>query len=304
MYSSDSGAGKAYEDLLKRDDITAVIIALPIVDQPEYIEAALAAGKHVLAEKPIAKDVARGKQLIEYYNNLTTGNGVTFAIAENFRFNPSFAYAGEQAKKLGKVTHFSVRVMYKIKPDNLWLTTKWRQNPQFQGGFVFDAGVHWAAATRLLLAEGDNRPETVHAFTNQTQKYLVPVDSINAIIRTRSGAAGVFQGSAGTLVDSFEWDFGFERGTVKLEGGKFDQAKGKAVGESVTVKPQDGEAIVKDFDRTSGVSEEVAAWAQSLVEGKPNPLLAPEQALADVEFLEKIFTSGDNNGAPQTFELA
>lgn len=47
LYSDDSGSGKTYHDLLLRDDIHAVIIALPIMSQPEYIEAALAAGKHV-----------------------------------------------------------------------------------------------------------------------------------------------------------------------------------------------------------------------------------------------------------------
>lgn len=38
LYSTDSGEGKSYDDVLRRSDIKGVIIALPIVDQPKYIE--------------------------------------------------------------------------------------------------------------------------------------------------------------------------------------------------------------------------------------------------------------------------
>ena len=58
LYSDDS---QPLDALLARDDISAVIIALPITAQPAVITKALAAGKHVLAEKPIAKDVASAK---------------------------------------------------------------------------------------------------------------------------------------------------------------------------------------------------------------------------------------------------
>jgi predicted dehydrogenase len=56
---SDEKESKNYAHLLQRDDIQAVILALPIPVQPEYIIQALAAGKHVLAEKPIAEVLSR-----------------------------------------------------------------------------------------------------------------------------------------------------------------------------------------------------------------------------------------------------
>lgn len=45
-YHGDDGL----EELLKREDIQAVIIALPITKQPAIIEQCLKAGKHVLSE--------------------------------------------------------------------------------------------------------------------------------------------------------------------------------------------------------------------------------------------------------------
>lgn len=50
LYSDDSGTGKSYADLLARNDIHAVIVALPILVQPELIKQALLAGKHVYVD--------------------------------------------------------------------------------------------------------------------------------------------------------------------------------------------------------------------------------------------------------------
>ena len=79
LYSDDAGAGKTYHDLLLRDEIHSVIIALPILSQPEYIEAALAAGKHVLSEKPISGDLKRAESLIKYYKSDKVKNKATWA---------------------------------------------------------------------------------------------------------------------------------------------------------------------------------------------------------------------------------
>ena len=290
LYSSDSGEGKSYDDLLSRKDISAVILALPIVSQPEYIKKALAAGKHVLAEKPLAADVKRGQELIEYYKDISSKNDVTFAIAENFRFKPVFTYAAEEAKKLGKVTHFTIKAFSLMKADAKWVGTEWRKKPEYQGGFLLDGGVHYAAATRLFLTE-ESKPDVVSALTTLAQEHLPPIDTLNAIIKTKSGASGTFQVSSGSLMSAFEWDFGFEKGALKVSD------------DTVTVKPLDGETTTKDFARTSGVGEEVAAWAESLIAGKPNPLQSPQEALADLEFMEKIFRSGEQDGAPNRFEL-
>lgn len=115
VYSNEH-SGKTYHDLLLRDDIQAVIIALPILSQPEYIEAALLAGKHVLSEKPIAKDLAHAQKLIHFYESKIDQSKVTWAVAENFRFLDSFVYGAEQVQKLGKVLGFRTKMHTFVKP--------------------------------------------------------------------------------------------------------------------------------------------------------------------------------------------
>ncbi|KAI5458894.1 oxidoreductase [Mariannaea sp. PMI_226] len=288
LYSGDSDKDRDYDALLRRDDVSAVIIALPIISQPEYIKRALAAGKHVLAEKPLAKDVQTGKELIAYYKDISSSSNATFAVAENFRFTPSFVRAAALARQLGAVTHFSVRSFGLMAQDTKWYGTEWRRKPEYQGGFLLDGGVHQAAATRLLLG-ADARPSTVSAATRQVQAHLPPIDTVNAVLETASGATGTFQLSCGSTLNTFDWDVACEKGSIKIRG------------ETLTVT-QDGKESVEKFERTTGVTEEVAAWAEGLVKGRPNELQSPEEALADLEFLEKMFVSGEQNGAVQKYE--
>ncbi|KAK7722333.1 hypothetical protein SLS64_000870 [Diaporthe eres] len=110
IYSEDSGPGKSFQDVLSRSDIVGVIIALPIRNQPEFIEAALKAGKHVLAEKPVGPDVESAKKLISWYREIAAEKKVTWAVAEQFRFLPKYVWAAEQARTLGKVIGFNFRV--------------------------------------------------------------------------------------------------------------------------------------------------------------------------------------------------
>ncbi|OLN81158.1 hypothetical protein CCHL11_09522 [Colletotrichum chlorophyti] len=290
LYSDDSGDGRSFKDLLARDDIQALIVALPIVNQPEYIEQALAAGKHVLAEKPIAADVARAQGLIEYYNKISADKGVTFAVAENYRFQPRHLAARDEIRKLGKVIGFNVRVFSLVKLGGKYIETAWRKQPAYQGGFLLDGGVHFAAALRLVLGE-EAAPASVAAFSDLAREHLPPIDTINAIVKTKSGASGSFSVSMGTSLSAYDLEVAGENGSVILSR------------DDLTVKPLDGEARTTHFKYTSGVKEEVQAWAEGLVPGEPNPLQSPQEALADLEFLEKIFRSGEQDGAPQKLQL-
>ncbi|KAG6021857.1 hypothetical protein E4U41_002377 [Claviceps citrina] len=292
LYSNDSGAGKTYHDLLLRDDVAAVIVALPIMAQTEYIEAALAAGKHVLAEKPLAPDVETAQRLIAYAADAACRNGATLCIAENYRFREELVFAYEQARKLGKLKQFSLVGLMSISKDSVYHKTYWRAKPSFQGGFVLDGGIHFAAGARLFL-RGESAPATLHAFTSQISEHLVPFDTAHAIVRLQSGASASFHISMGSAFGRVaEYRIEYEGGTIHISGTQ------------VAVRGVAGtEDVVREFTWTSGVASEVATWAAGLIAGEPDPRQSADLALGDLEFMEAVFKSAAQNGQGQVLTL-
>lgn len=266
-----------------------VLCRLPILVQPEYIKRALSAGKHVLAEKPIAKDVATATELIDWYKSNISGP--SFSIAENFRFLTSYDYAASQLSQLGRVLGFRVRVQTFVKQGGKYFETAWRKKPEYQGGFLLDGGVHFVAATRLILEGGGVKPVTTSAFSTQLQEHLPPVDTVDATVKLSNGASGTISLSFGTTFTGSEYAFAAEKGTVTVSRGKVTVVK-------------DGKEETKEFpEEGNGVKQEIAAWGKALGEGKPDPRQSAEEALRDLQVLEAMLQSGEKSGAPIKLKL-
>jgi len=132
LYAEDAGSDKSYAKLLERSDVEAVVIALPILAQPEFIKKALSAGKHVLSEKPVAKDLATAHELIDWYHKNIDTKKTIWAVAENFRYLGRFQYGAEQVKELGDILGFRLRMHAFVKPGAKYYETEWRKTPEYQ----------------------------------------------------------------------------------------------------------------------------------------------------------------------------
>ena len=88
VFSDD---GNSIDALLSRTDIIAVIVVLPITLQPSFVLKALAAGKHVLSEKPVAPDVKSGLALIKEYEEMYKHKGLIWRVAENYEAEPAYS---------------------------------------------------------------------------------------------------------------------------------------------------------------------------------------------------------------------
>lgn len=80
-----------YREVVERSDIDAVIVATPPHMHHTMTMAALAAGKHVLCEKPMARTVAEAKDM----TRMAERAGSVSMINHEFRFIPARAYARE-----------------------------------------------------------------------------------------------------------------------------------------------------------------------------------------------------------------
>ena len=91
----------SYMDLVARDDIDLVYVALPPASHRAWTEAALSSGKAVLCEKPFALNWAESMAVIEE----ATLAGVTLMEAFMWRTHPQTAKLMEliKAKTIGEV---------------------------------------------------------------------------------------------------------------------------------------------------------------------------------------------------------
>lgn len=156
---------------------------------------------------------------------------------------------------------------------------------------MLDGGVHFVAATRLLLQGGGQKVKKLSAFTAQLREHLPPVDTVNATLRLENGNSGTLTISVGTTDNGSEYVVACEKGTVHVSRGK------------VVVKRSGEEEQTKEFpDEGNGVKQEIKAWAESLEQGKRNEMQSPEEALKDLEILEACLRSGENEGSPVELE--
>ncbi len=105
--SRDTGIGATstnYEDIVRRDDVHAVIIATPNIAHGPIALAAIAAGKHVLCEKPLAMSYAEAKAMAD----AADAAGVRHMTAFTYRFVPAMRYLGHLIDRgdLGLAYHY------------------------------------------------------------------------------------------------------------------------------------------------------------------------------------------------------
>ena len=93
-----------YAEVVRRDDVQAVIIATPNVAHAPIALAAIAAGKHVLCEKPIAMTFADAQKMAD----AADAAGVRHMTAFTYRFVPAMRYLRHLVARgdLGQPYHY------------------------------------------------------------------------------------------------------------------------------------------------------------------------------------------------------
>jgi predicted dehydrogenase len=93
-----------YADIVKREDIHAVVIATPNVTHAPIALEAIRHGKHVLCEKPLAMNYAEAEQMAHAANR----SGVRHMTALTYRFVPAMRYLAHLVQRgdLGEPYHY------------------------------------------------------------------------------------------------------------------------------------------------------------------------------------------------------
>ena len=259
--------------LLNDPAIDAVDIVLPIDAQPAVIEAALAAGKHVISEKPIAANLAQAHELISHWQ----GSGRIWMVAENWRYESAFQQAAALVRDgaIGAPVTVAWVLHLPVDPENKYYHTPWRRSGQIPGGFLLDGGVHHIAALRTILGE----VASVRAEVRQVSPDLPPADTLSATLHFAGGAIGCYLVSyaAGAFWDAPLQIVGTE-GSMRVDRGWIEIATAGGEPERRAVQVRDG------------VDAELAAFVETVLDGAPHAN-TPDEALRDLAVIEAMLQS-------------
>jgi predicted dehydrogenase len=197
-----------YQDALRDPAIDAVHICTPNAQHFSMAKDALAAGKHVICEKPLATTVEQGEELVA----LATQKGVRNCVCHNLRFYPMVQQMRRmrEAGDLGEIlvlqgTYFQDWLLY----DTDW---NWRVDAKAGGPSrcMADIGSHWfdlaehVTGLRVSSLCADlqtfhpKRRQPKHSVETFANKLLGPEDYIETAVTTEDFGSVVFHMGART----------------------------------------------------------------------------------------------------------
>jgi predicted dehydrogenase len=140
-----------YRAVVDRDDLDAVAIATPTPTHREILLAAVAAGKHVLCEKPLAMNLDEAREM----HAAAQAAGVTAMIDFEFRFTPARLHVRQLLADgyIGELRHANIELLIEspfIGPRHPFT---WRDQAAMGGGTLNEHGSHYIDMVRQWFGE-------------------------------------------------------------------------------------------------------------------------------------------------------
>ena len=185
-----------WRTLINDPRVDLISITAPNALHKPIALAALAAGKPVYCEKPLATTVEDAREMAD----AADASGLTNAVGFNYLQNPMIALARDivQGGEIGEITGFRGIHAEGFMADPA-TPFNWRCEPE-GGGALADLGSHIISFARHLVGGIDavsGRLDTVHRQrpTNTGPREVQVDDQANAIVRFANGASGTLTAS-------------------------------------------------------------------------------------------------------------
>jgi predicted dehydrogenase len=195
-----------YDDLLRSGTVDAVYIALPNQQHADFALRAMAAGIHVLCEKPMATTVADARAM----TRAAERSGVQFMTAYRLHFDPATLKAIDLArhKKAGELRIFASVFSSPVERGDIRLERKGR-------GGLFDLGIYCVNAARMVFRSEPVEVVAMHAGQGTGRFREVP-EMTAAILRYPGDRVAMFTCSLNAYRGS-SWTAVAQRRLVQMD---------------------------------------------------------------------------------------
>ncbi|KDR80644.1 hypothetical protein GALMADRAFT_61157 [Galerina marginata CBS 339.88] len=315
-FAKKHGIEKAYEGyqaLLDDPEVDAVYNALPNGLHFEWTMKALAAGKHVLNEKPSADTAEETRQMFEFAEK----KRLVMLDAYHYRFHPALkrAKAIIDSGELGAVKNITVDLMI---PKGGFGDGDIRFDYSLGGGALMDLGCYVISTLRYMSsAEPTSVVATTH--TVYEPKSSAYAESAKKVDRRMEATFGLPKDVTATIrcdlgmPPSYGFVPQFPRVgfVVECELGKLEMINHvqPTFYHSITVKIRGGHTRVeKVYKGTEGKGEEwwstyryqLEAFVDRLRDREPETWLSKEDSVATMEWIEKVYEKSGLGSRPKS----
>ena len=263
------------DKMLAEQSFDMVDICLPTYLHKEYTLRMLAAGKHVMCEKPMSLCEADCREMLEAAKKA----GKLLMIGMCLRFEPQYLFLKDiiDSGRFGALRYLNLS---RLSPLPKWSFENWFQKTEKSGGCALDLHIHDVDMVRFLLGD----PRAVSAVAQDDVTRWQYISSRFFYDQFCVEAVGSWMEAPGCRFAA-GYRACFEKATVILE---------KNV---ITVYPVDGDPYNPEIGKENRMAEEIRLLARCINEGvEVNTVNTPESAAATVALVKKLCESADLGG--------
>jgi len=282
-----------YEEILRRPDIEAIVLATPHSQHEAQALAALAAGKHVFVEKPLTLDLKSARRVAV----AASEKGLTLAVGLNRRFHPSVCElrarvrSGRLGKVVAMVAQHTTSTAQFVPLDN------WRAAPEEALGGAFTAtGVH----SLDHMIEFAGRVREVRCVTARNYPGRSD-DTTTLMLQFEGGASGLIFCSVATATNFNFTLYGSdglgEMSRPDLSRLRFVPASTAAPIGPVRAPPDE----IVEFPSFDTLNAELTVFAQAIRDRKPYPVPIDE-VLHGMAVFDAVVRSAQSGNIVQVAE--
>mgnify|MGYP000366939770 CR=1 FL=1 len=128
-----------YRELLKSVDAVSVVV--PTDSHYDVVKECLAAGKHVLVEKPITTEAKKSKELVEFAEK----KGLLLSVGYLYRYNSAVQELKRIMEEIGKIQYITARYIHSTKP------------PRKDSGAILNLSIHLIDTLNFIMKDRPDR---------------------------------------------------------------------------------------------------------------------------------------------------
>ncbi len=253
----------SYEALLADPDVDAIYIPLPNAMHHPWTLKAIAAGKHVLCEKPYTRHPAE----VDEAWDAAEAAGVVLMEAYMWRHTPQAARLVELAGQIGELVHVRATFSHRLEDDG-----DIRVDAELEGGSLMDVGCYCISGSRLIAGE-----EPVSVYGEQVTAPNGVDRRFTGVLRFPSGLVASFHSGFDSFSESLEVTG--REGTVYLPDPWHSQLG--------LLMVDDEEQRVEPRNPYQCELEDMAA----AIRGEKEPLLGRDDAMGQARVIEALYRS-------------